>query len=133
MARRCRHCDRRLLPTSRRGDVWGWPVRHARCALALRDHALERGFNWKRPAPWSLDDDGPAPVRNAPLSWWSWGSVYLHWWQYAPPWACTRPWRFRAMRACDGVRLSTTIQLPLLGHVIYFHNRPCGHHVENEE
>jgi hypothetical protein len=31
------------------------------------------------------------------------------------------------MRACDGVRASTLIQLPFLGHVVYFHNTPCGH------
>jgi hypothetical protein len=124
---RCRSCHRLVLPGARKGARWGWPGLHARCALALKDHPLERGFNWHTPSGW--DDFGPEEyVKNTPVTWWSWGDLYMHWWQYSPPWSVTNWWKFRTGRFCDGVRLSTLIQAPLLGHVVWFHNKPCGHH-----
>jgi hypothetical protein len=113
-----------MLPAARKGGIWGHPDTHARCALAARDHPLERDLNLGWPTGWDNDDGWR---RGHPITWSSWGCIEAHWWQYQPPWGCTGWWKFTHTRYCDGVRASTVLQAPLLGHIVIFHNHPCPH------
>jgi hypothetical protein len=123
----CPRCRKPVRWWQRDGRQWHQPGHHAECALKNLNHDLERSFIWRRPSGWSVDAHPRAPV-----SWGSWGQIYLRWWQYSPPWACTNWWWFRWGKYCDSRRGSLLVQLPLLGHVVRFRNRACDHLEEVE-
>lgn len=88
-----------------------------------------RAIAWRRPSR-GLDERRSS----VPFSWYGWGTVRAHRWQYVPPWGCTR-WalpRIAFYRGGDEFCNDTLlVQVPLLGHVVFWkpwgplRTRPC--------
>jgi len=91
------------------------------------EEPFRRAVMWKRP---NHDYENYEWCR--PYSWGGWMTVYMERWQYWPPWACSSPWKFAWMDACDGERASKLVVVPLVGGFVWFFNQPCGHDDKSE-